>query len=63
MDYVNESIQEYSNFSNVYVQDMTWDESWTDDHFSDLAHASREGELYFTSRLHPIVDEIIKSNN
>ena len=40
---------------------MTWDESDWDDHFSDLAHASREGELYFTSRLHPIVDEIIKS--
>lgn len=62
-DYVNESIQEYSSFSNVFIQDMTWDKSWTDDHFSDLAHASREGELYFTSRLYPIIDEIIKSNN
>jgi hypothetical protein len=58
-DYYNQSMMEYSEDSRITVVDFMWESDWQDDYFSDLAHASRSGELYFTSKITSKIDEII----
>ena len=58
-DYYNQSMSQYSEDSRITVVDLMWEDDWPDDYFSDLAHASRNGELYFTSKITSKIDEII----
>ena len=58
-DYYNQSMAEYAEDPRINVADMMWDDDWSDDYFSDLAHASVSGEQFFTSKITPIIDEIL----
>lgn len=58
-DYYNQSMWEYSQNPHIHVIDYMWDKDWDDDYFSDLAHASKEGENFFTQKITPEIDLIL----
>ena len=58
-DYYNLTTSAYAEMEGVTVHDLIWDDGWVEEDFNDLAHASRDGELKFTSVISPLIDSIL----
>ena len=57
---INDTIEQYSDLSGVYVFDQLWQEGWNDEHFWDRNHLDDEGRLEFCNRISPFIDSAIQ---
>ena len=58
-DYYNLTTSSYPEIDGVTVHDLIWNENWVEEDFNDFTHASREGEVKFTSFISPLIDSIL----
>ena len=58
-DYYNLTTSTYPEIDGVTVHDLIWNENWVEEDFNDFTHASREGEVKFTSFISPLIDSIL----
>jgi len=55
-DYLNSSMERYSETLNVRIVDFMWSNNLIDDDFNDFTHAARTGELKFAEFIAPEID-------
>ncbi|MGB1865886.1 MAG: hypothetical protein ACPHQC_06545, partial [Poseidonia sp.] len=60
-DYLNATIEVYSNRYDVEVVDYMWSNDLIDDDFNDFTHAARTGEEKFAEFIAPHIDDYLIS--
>ena len=58
-DYYNLTTSTYAEIDGITVHDLIWNDNWVEEDFNDFTHASREGEIKFTSFISPLIDSIL----
>lgn len=58
-DYYNLTTSTYAEIDGITVHDLIWNDNWVEEDFNDFTHASREGEVKFTSFISPLIDSIL----
>jgi hypothetical protein len=58
-DYYNLTTSTYAEINGITVHDLIWNDNWVEEDFNDFTHASREGEVKFTSFISPLIDSIL----
>ena len=58
-DYYNLTTSTYTEIDGITVHDLIWNDNWVEEDFNDFTHASREGEVKFTSFISPLIDSIL----
>lgn len=58
-DYYNSTTNTYAEMDGITVHDLIWNDNWVEEDFNDFTHASREGEVKFTSFISPLIDSIL----
>lgn len=58
-DYLNASIEVYSDKYDLEVVDYMWSNNMVDDDFNDFTHAARTGEVKFAEFIAPHIDDFI----
>jgi len=58
-DYYNLTTNTYAEIDGITVHDLIWNDNWVEEDFNDFTHASREGEVKFTSFISPLIDSIL----
>lgn len=58
-DYLNSSMERYSETLNVRIVDFMWSNNLIDDDFNDFTHAARTGEHKFAEFIAPEIDNYI----
>ncbi len=58
-DYYNLTTSTYAEIDGITVHDLIWNDNWVEEDFNDFTHASREGEIKFTSWASPVIDSIL----
>lgn len=58
-DYLNSSMERYSETLDVGIVDYMWANNLVDDDFNDYTHAARTGEVKFAEFIAPEIDEFL----
>ena len=58
-DYYNSTTNAYAEMDGITFHDLIWNDNWVEEDFNDFTHASREGEVKFTSFISPLIDSIL----
>ena len=59
-DYLNSTIEDYSNRYDVEIVDYMWSNDMVDDDFNDFTHAARSGEVKFAEFIGPKIDDFLR---
>ena len=61
-DYLNSTMEEYSNRYDVKIVDYMWSNNLVDDDFNDYTHAAKSGEVKFAEFIGPQIDQFLGKN-